>query len=99
ERDMVKSLYPIPEPHLSAKRGDHMSTTTKQSEIVRLGQTECRFLAEGGSGTSMTVFELTVGSGGAVPEAHFHNVVDELVYGLEGLLTYTVDGIPHVLGP
>lgn len=76
-----------------------MTTTTKQNEIVRLGKTECRFLAEGGAGTSMTVFELTVGAGGAVPEAHFHNVVDELVYGLEGALTYTVDSVPHVLGP
>ena len=75
-----------------------MATTTNQSEIVRLGQTECRFLAEGGPGTSMTAFELSVGSGGAVPEPHFHNVVDELVYGLEGALTYTVDGVPHVLG-
>ena len=74
-----------------------MTTTTKQSESVRLGKTECRFLSEGGAGTSMTAFELTVDAGGAVPEAHFHNVVDELVYGLEGALTYTVDGVPHVL--
>ncbi|MGH7717208.1 MAG: cupin domain-containing protein [Vulcanimicrobiaceae bacterium] len=74
-----------------------MSTT--QDEIVRLGQTECRFLVEGGAGTSMTAFELTVPSGGAVPESHYHNCVDELVYGFEGALTYTVDDVPHVLGP
>ncbi|TAM91233.1 cupin domain-containing protein [bacterium] len=74
-----------------------MTTKTAPSEVVRIGKVECLFLAEGGEGTSRTAFELTVGSSAAVPEAHFHNDVDELVYGLEGALTYTLDGVPHVL--
>lgn len=76
-----------------------MTTRTTPSNVVRIGQTECLFLAEGGAGTSMTAFELTVGSGAAVPDAHFHNEADELVYGLEGALTYTLDGVPHVVAP
>jgi quercetin dioxygenase-like cupin family protein len=83
--------------HLSPL-GDEMNAIN-QDDVVRIGQTECLFLAEGGAGTSMTVFELTVRPGGPVPDPHSHNVVDELVYGLEGALTYTVDGVPHVLGP
>lgn len=76
-----------------------MTTATKPGDVVRIGQTECAFIAEGGTGTGMTVFEMTVGPGGAVPDPHYHNEVDELVYGLEGALTYTLDGVPHVLGP
>ena len=37
--------------------------------------------------------------GTRVPLAHFHQVVDEAVYGLEGIMTYTVNGERREIGP
>ncbi len=62
-------------------------------ETVRIGQTKLMFLATGAETAGhVTMFELTVAPDARVPVAHYHQEVEELVYGLDGVLTYTVDG-------
>ncbi|HKC22455.1 MAG TPA: cupin domain-containing protein [Gaiellaceae bacterium] len=64
-------------------------------EQISIGQLAIRFLLEGKqSGGSVTIFEFDVPAGAAVPAAHSHDAYEETVYGLEGVLTWTVDGTP-----
>jgi quercetin dioxygenase-like cupin family protein len=69
-------------------------------ETIRLGPLAVRFLitAEHATG-SVTVFELTVPAAQrlAAP-AHSHDHYEETIYGLEGVLTWTVDGMPIDVG-
>jgi quercetin dioxygenase-like cupin family protein len=60
-----------------------------KGDIVRIGQLELRFMV-GEPGA--TVFEFTVPSQARVPAPHFHQEADEILYGLEGVLTVTIDG-------
>lgn len=72
-----------------------MSSTIEPS-IVRLGAMELRFLLDETQGSGdMVVFEFTVPPNARVPQAHFHRDVDEFLYGLDGVLTSTVDGEVH----
>jgi quercetin dioxygenase-like cupin family protein len=75
-----------------------MSTT---SEEIRIGQMAIRFLLEGEeSGGSVAVFEFEVPAAGRVPAAHSHDAFDETIYGLEGALSWTIDGTrTDVVGP
>ena len=60
-----------------------------------------RFLVTGEhSNGSVAVFELTVPAAQrlAAP-AHSHDAYEETIYGLEGVLTWTVDGRPIAVGP
>ena len=67
-----------------------MSTT---SEETRIGQIAVRFRLEGEeSGGSVAVFEFDVPSGARVPVAHSHDAFDETIYGLEGVLSWMLDG-------
>ena len=52
-----------------------------------------------GSGGSVAVFEFTSLSGTKVPVAHSHDGYEETVYGLEGMLTWTIDGVATDVGP
>ena len=75
-----------------------MSTT--MSEEIRIGQLAIRFLVEGEeSGGSVAVFEFDVPAGSKVPIAHSHDAYEETIYGLEGVLTWTVDGVEVEVGP
>ncbi len=68
-----------------------MSTGTH--EEINLGQLSIRFLLEGAaSAGSVAVFEFDVPAGARVPIAHSHDGYEETVYGLEGVLTWTVEG-------
>ena len=68
-----------------------MSTHTR--EEIRVGQLAIRFLVEGDeSGGSVAIFEFDVPAGARVPVAHSHDAYEETIYGLEGVLTWTVDG-------
>ncbi len=74
--------------------------TSGNGEAIRVGQLELRFLVDdAASRGALCMFEMTVPPGAKVPAPHFHREVDEAVYGLEGLLTYTVDGARHRIGP
>ena len=74
-----------------------MSTT---SEEIRIGQMAVRFRLEGEeSGGSVAVFEFDVPAAGRVPVAHSHDAFDETIYGLEGVLSWTLDGTKTDVGP
>ncbi len=70
----------------------------ESGDVVRIGSLELRFLVdELQSGGSMVMFELVVPPGARVPAPHYHREVDEVVYGLQGTLTFTLDGARHEL--
>ena len=72
----------------------------KDVEEIRVGQVAVRFLVEGkASGGSVAVFEFDVPAGGKVPIAHSHDAYEETIYGLEGVLTWTVNGRQVETGP
>jgi quercetin dioxygenase-like cupin family protein len=69
-------------------------------EIIRLGQIGIRFLLDGDDTAGrMAMFEFLVPPGAKVPAPHYHEQVDEAIYGLEGMLTFTVDGRGLPIGP
>jgi quercetin dioxygenase-like cupin family protein len=64
-----------------------------KSEIIQVGQIGIRFLLEAADTNGvMAMFEFTVPAGAKVPLPHFHERYDETVYGVEGILTFTVEG-------
>jgi quercetin dioxygenase-like cupin family protein len=65
-------------------------------ETIDYGPMAVRFLLTGENSTgSVAAFELTIGGGQrlAAP-AHSHDHYEETIYGLEGVLTWTVGGQP-----
>ena len=73
---------------------------TSRSEEIRIGQLAIRFLLEGeASGGSVAVFEFDVPAAARVPIAHSHDGYEETIYGLEGVLTWTLDGEQTEVGP
>lgn len=63
------------------------------SEEIKIGGLAIRFLLEGkASGGSVAMFEFDVAAGARVPIAHSHDAYEETIYGLAGVLTFTVDG-------
>ena len=69
-------------------------------EEIEVGELTIRFLVEGGkSGGSVAVFEFDVPAGAKVAAGHSHDGYDETIYGLEGVLTWTVEDVPIEVGP
>jgi quercetin dioxygenase-like cupin family protein len=70
-------------------------------ETIRLGPLGVRFLVAGNDATgSVAVFELSVpASERLAAPAHSHEKFEETIYGIQGVLTWTVDGIPIEVGP
>ena len=59
-----------------------------------------RFLAEGNqTAGSLAVFEFDVPVGAKVAGAHSHDGYEETIYGLSGVLTWTLGGTPIEIGP
>lgn len=70
-------------------------------ETIRLGPLAVRFLIAGeDSGGSVAAFEVSVPAAErlAAP-AHSHDHYEETIYGIGGVLTWTVDGNPIDVGP
>jgi quercetin dioxygenase-like cupin family protein len=70
-------------------------------ETIRLGPLAVRFLIAGEEAAgSLALFELSVPAAErlAAP-AHSHDQFEETIYGIEGVLTWTVDGRPIDVGP
>jgi quercetin dioxygenase-like cupin family protein len=70
-------------------------------EIINPGPVGIRFLiaAEQSNGNA-SVFEFTVPAGQKVPAPpHQNDAFEEVLYGLEGVLTWVVDGKPIDVGP
>ena len=66
-----------------------------EKEIIRAGQIEVCFLLESkDSNGQLAMFEFTVPAGAKVPAPHSHTHYDETIYGLEGVMTFTVNGQP-----
>ena len=69
-------------------------------EEIKVGALAIRFLVEStDSNGAVAVFEFDVPAGAAVPAAHSHDRYEETVYGLAGVLTWTVEGAPTDVGP
>jgi quercetin dioxygenase-like cupin family protein len=75
-----------------------MATSTNQEIMV--GDLAIRFLVEGAqTAGSVAVFEFEVPAGAKVAAAHSHDGYEETVYGLDGVLTWTLDGTVIDVGP
>jgi quercetin dioxygenase-like cupin family protein len=68
--------------------------------IIQVGQVGIRFLLEAAdTNGSVAMFEFWVPAGAKVPLPHYHKLYDETIYGIEGIITFTVDGQPVEIGP
>ena len=73
---------------------------TMMRDEIKVGGMAIRFLVEGEeSGGSVAVFEFDVPAGTKVAAAHSHDGYEETIYGLEGVLTWTIEGTPIDVGP
>jgi quercetin dioxygenase-like cupin family protein len=92
EACIVKPLY--------QSREEEATMATGTQEEIRIGQMAIRFLVEGKeSGGSVALFEFDVPVGTRVPAAHSHDGYEETIYGLRGVLTWTVEGERREIGP
>ena len=75
-----------------------MATTVR--EEIKVGEMAIRFLVEGEqSAGSIAVFEFDVPAGARVAAPHSHDGYEETIYGLEGTLTWTIEGTSTDVGP
>jgi quercetin dioxygenase-like cupin family protein len=89
------------------EEGGHMTQQTVNLKVnpsdatIRLGPLTVRFLVTGeNSNSSVAAFELIVpGAQRLAAPAHSHDRYEETIYGIEGVLTWTVDGNPIDVGP
>jgi len=66
-----------------------------KNEIIKVGQVSIDFLMESAdTNGSLAMFEFNVPAGAKVPLPHYHEHYDETIYGLEGVITFTVEGNP-----
>ena len=71
-----------------------------KNEMIQVGQVGIRFLLEAAdTNGSVAMFEFTVPVGAKVPLPHYHKLYDETIYGLEGVVTFTVEGNSVDIGP
>ena len=70
-------------------------------ETIKIGPLGIRFLLTGDdSNGNASVFEVYVPAGERLPApAHKNDAYEEILYGIEGVLTWTVDDIPFEVGP
>ena len=71
-----------------------------KKETIKVGQIIIDFLLEAAdTNGSAAMFEFTVPVGAKVPIPHYHESYDETIYGLSGVITFTVEGNPIDIGP
>lgn len=64
-----------------------------KNETIRIGQTTIDFLLEAAdTNGSVAMFEFGIPAGAKVPLPHSHENYDETIYGLKGVITFTVEG-------
>ena len=79
----------------------HSIKVNPSEESIKIGPLGIRFLLTGDdSSGSVSVFEVVVPVGQklAAP-AHKNDAYEEVLYGIKGVLTWTVDGTPIDVGP
>ncbi len=77
------------------------TTVNPSEETIKIGPLGIRFLLTGGdSNNNASLFEVLVPHGEklAAP-AHKNDAYEEILYGIEGVLTWTVNGTPIEVGP
>ncbi len=75
-----------------------MAVSTR--EEIKIGALAIRFLLESEeSEGSVAVFEFDVPAGAAIAAPHSHDGYDETIYGLRGVLTWTIEGERVDVGP
>jgi len=77
------------------------ASVNASEEMIEIGPLGIRFLLTGDdSNGTVSVFEVLVPAGQklAAP-AHKNDAYEEMLYGIEGVLTWTVDGTPIEVGP
>ena len=73
--------------------------TASTREEIKVGELAIRFLIEDEqSAGSVAVFEFDVPAGAKVPVAHSHDAYEETIYGLDGVLTWTIEGTATDVG-
>jgi quercetin dioxygenase-like cupin family protein len=71
-----------------------------KKETIKVGQVAIDFLLEAAdTNGSAAMFEFTVPVGAKVPIPHYHENFDETIYGLAGVMTFTVEGKPIDIAP
>jgi quercetin dioxygenase-like cupin family protein len=79
----------------------HTARINPSEETIKIGPLEIRFLVTGeDSQGSVSVFEVRVPAGQKLAAAaHKNDAYEEILYGIQGVLTWTVDGTPIEVGP
>ena len=77
------------------------TTVNPSEETISIGGLGVRFLLTGDdTNGSVSVFEVTVPAGQKLPApAHKNDAYEETLYGVEGVLTWTIDGKAIEVGP
>jgi quercetin dioxygenase-like cupin family protein len=80
---------------------DQLTRVNPSEETIMIGPLGIRFLITGDdSNGSASVFEVLVPAGQKLmAPAHKNDAYEEILYGIEGVLTWTIDGIPIEVGP
>jgi quercetin dioxygenase-like cupin family protein len=69
-------------------------------EQINVGGMAIRFLVQGDeSDGTVAIFEFEVPDGAKAAAAHSHDGYEETIYGLDGVLTWTVEGTSVDVGP
>jgi quercetin dioxygenase-like cupin family protein len=64
-----------------------------KKETIQCGPITIDFLMEAAdTNGSASMFEFTVPTGSKVPVPHYHEHFDETIYGLAGIMTFTING-------
>ncbi|MGZ3691745.1 MAG: cupin domain-containing protein [Pseudobdellovibrio sp.] len=66
-------------------------------DIIKVGQLGVRYFKDAAKEKQMGAFELIVPPKANVPPAHSHSQNEEMVYVIEGVLRYSVDGVSRDL--
>jgi quercetin dioxygenase-like cupin family protein len=79
----------------------HIIRVNPSEETIKIGPLEIRFLLTGDdSNGNDSVFEFFVPAGQKLmAPAHKNDAYEEILYGIEGVLTWTVNGKPIEVGP
>ena len=73
---------------------------TAGNAVIHAGQIEIRFLLQAAqTARTLTMFEFVVPAQARVPIAHSHDAFDETIYGLSGVVTWTLDDQQVRVGP
>lgn len=70
------------------------------SEVIDFGSFQVKFLrSKHDTSGAVDVFELILGAEGKMPVPHYHEDWEETVYGIDGVVTYTIAGERVDIGP